>query len=123
MKATISAITVFGAFLLLLGGCGRRVVYTSIPIEELEQRQPFLATVELVKIDDYRDKGYRHTNGNVGLMVDIGLKTETGERILIGGKPYSEDYMAEFAKSLQEGKTYEFPKTWLDYKASISTNR
>jgi len=74
----------------------------------LEQRKAFRAIVERVYVEDFGQTAS-------GLVVIVGLKTEAGERISIGGQRADSDLVG-FARTLEKGKYYEFPKGWLDYK-------
>ena len=64
------------AAIFLLSGCEER--YVEVPIAQLEQRRPFRAVVERVYVEDF---------GKLpsGVVVVIGLKTDAGERISLGG--------------------------------------
>lgn len=101
---TACAVVVF-----LCTGCRER--YVEVPIEELEQRQPFYAVVERVYVEDF---------GKLpsGMVVVIGLKTEAGERICFGGRCAGEDVVG-FARTLDKGRSYEFPTAWLDYRQRL----
>ncbi len=96
----VSVVLAVGA---LLPGCRER--YVEVSVEELEQRRPFRAVVERVYVENFSKSG---------VVVFIGLKTETGERICIGGV-HAGDRLIGFARKLEKGKTYEFPTAWLDY--------
>jgi hypothetical protein len=89
----------------LLPGCRER--YVEVSIEELEQRRPFRAVVERVYVEDF-------TKLPSAVVVFIGLKTETGERICLVGKDAG-DHLMGFARALEKGKTYELPTVWFDY--------
>ena len=49
----------------------------------------------------------------------IGLVTKSGEKFCIGSSGTESNLVVGFARTLQEGRTYEFPKVWLDYKSTV----
>lgn len=112
MKLPRSALFVsaaFAAVMLLCSGCEER--YVEVPIAQLEQRRPFRAVVERVYVEDF---------GKLpsGMVVVIGLKTDAGERISLGGERAGDD-LVSFARTLEKGNTYEFPTAWLDYRQKL----
>lgn len=97
---------VFGIAVLLFIACQKR--YVEVPIEQIEQRRPFRAVVEKISVDDFGQLPS-------GVVVVIGLRTEGGERIAMGGVRARDDLIG-FARTLEKGKTYEFPTVWIDYR-------
>jgi len=104
---------VFCAIVIFLSGCNKQ--YEEVPLAQFEQRQPFRAVVEKIYVEDFGELPS-------GVVVIIGLRTETGERIAIRGKRAGED-LVRFARSLQKGKAYEFPRAWVDYRLNGSNSR
>ena len=101
------------AFTLGLSGCKRRS-YRLLPPASMEQHSTFRATVVTTDTDHTQSKHF-------GTIVVIYLKTETGETIGFGGTGMSDEFQA-FARTLEKGKTYEFPSVWLEYKEKAKEN-
>lgn len=118
-----------GASVMLAGACStnsRRF----LSAVELEQEPSFRALVERVSIQNLQGGA---------LLVVVDLRKEDGERIAFGEylqtkrsaeaahrasggrSPIVSEatvrLVADFARTLQKGKTYEFPAVWLEYKA------
>src|SRR4051812_23703473 len=88
-------------------GCGKRR-YRNVSIKNLETTAPFSAKVETIVIIT-----------NLGPAVAyVGLKTTDGRRLAIGGELEEERGVVEFAGRLSERQTYEFPKTWVEFRES-----
>jgi hypothetical protein len=88
--------------------CRKR--YTDIPVSELTQKAPFKATVEQVCVETYEST-------NFGTVAFVGLKTEDGRRVSIGGERATPEIVG-FVRSLQRGQTYTFPGVFTDYMKS-----
>jgi hypothetical protein len=84
--------------------CGRQI-YKNVPIKQFESSPPFMARVDSVTMV---------TNFDPAIVI-IALKTKEGGRIVMG-EPTEQPQLLEFALSLSEGKSYEFPKIWLDFR-------
>ena len=80
-------------------------------VAQFEREKPFDAVVEKVYIEDF-------SNMPPGLVVLIGLKTQNGERISIGGE-HASDNLAGFARTLEKGETYKFPTVWSNYVSKV----
>ncbi len=134
MKATKFArvgTILIGASVMLAGACStnsRRFLSAA----ELEQAPSFRALVERVTIENLPE---------AGLLVVVDLRKEDGERIAFGehrqGKRAAEAehratggrspivseatvrLVADFARTLQKGKSYEFPAVWLEYRKGV----
>jgi hypothetical protein len=98
------AVLVFCIGAIVLTACRQKQIL--LTTAELEMRSPFSATVETVYV-------HEKPSGNV---VAINLKSSNGEKLSFGGPSVGQDVVA-FARTLKNGESYEFPKTWLDYKA------
>jgi hypothetical protein len=102
---------VFIIFLVIAAiGCKPTTKYRQISFLQLEQHKTFKATVISISIYDFG------SGPGPGLDVNIFLQAEQGERIAIGSER-SPLVVADFARTLRGGATYEFPKIWLEYKA------
>jgi hypothetical protein len=100
---------------LLLTGCGGRERRLVVPLTQFEERQPFVATVDILYTDQLPD-----SNMVLRDIVIIGVRTASGEKFNLSNVPGTEsDVLVGFARTLQKGKSYEFPKEWLDYKAKL----
>jgi hypothetical protein len=89
----------------LLSACSERERVPVVGLKEFVQKNPFRATVERV---------YSEKTESFGQVVFVTLKTETGEKIAVGGEGVDERFR-RFAESLERGKRYEFPQAWIDY--------
>ena len=79
-----------------------------MPIADFERQQPFRTVVESIYIEEFKSIPS-------GPVVTIGLKKQDGKRISIGGLKTNAE-VEGFARTLEKGKEYEFPKAWLDYR-------
>jgi hypothetical protein len=98
---------------VFLTACKRK--YMDVPLAEFEQRQHFTAVVEMIYIETYEES-------SLGRVVIIGLRTDIGDRISIGGE-HAGDELFGFAHTLEKGKRYEFPEAWLAYRARYSKDK
>jgi hypothetical protein len=89
---------------LLCIGCGKRR-YRHVALKQIESGPGFNAKVETIFVE---------TNVTPTLVI-IGLKTADGRQIALG-EPQEGPQLLHFAGSLSKGKTYEFPKTWLEFR-------
>lgn len=95
---------------LVMVGCGRHK-YVVMSLEELERHTGFGAVVEKTyqeKVDD----------APTGAVVLIGLKCDDGIRVAIQGAN-TNHALITFSKVLVNGRHYQFPAYWLDYKAKL----
>jgi hypothetical protein len=116
MKANYILIGVFICGILLIS-CGWHDKRHVISLADVEKRPPFVATVDVLRSAPFAD-----TNRVSHEFIIIGIKAQSGERLCIGDLTEA-DAVVGLGRTLQEGKTYQFPKVWLDYKAtSLATN-
>jgi hypothetical protein len=114
-KWAVALLVVF----VLLPGLGILVVkharrtYRSLPLSELEQRKPFKVEVETIRI----------LQGAGRPFAFIGMRTEAGDRIALGGTEFEPEILIPFARSLNKGVVYEFPKVWLEFKNKTSAGK
>jgi hypothetical protein len=111
MKTNIVLVGIFFSLFMLVG-CNNRVTRRCVSFAELEKRPPFTATVDVIYISKVAD-----TNLFLKDLSIIGIRTQSGEKICIGDPVSEALQMAGFARTLQKGNSYEFPKTWLNYQA------
>lgn len=102
---------------IFLSGCRdkRRV----ISFGDLEKLPTFVATVDMLHSGNT-------ANTNVDdIYIVIGVRTQSGERLSIGNFATERESISGLARTLQQGKSYEFPQVWLEYKSRIGqgTNR
>jgi hypothetical protein len=119
LPAAVYAIMALLLSLPALPGCSRRHTYRGLDRQALSEGAPrFRAQVETIYFADL-SPGHAadFSKGGKDIVVIIGLKTEEGDRVSMGGDGPSDDLVA-FARSLKRGATYEFPKAWLDFKTN-----
>ena len=122
MKRVIEACVVFvffGITVLLLIGC--RDKGRGISLADLDKHPAFEATVDRLGAGRPPYTNMSPDGDDVFILV----RTQSGEKFSIGNFLSEHDSMAGFARTLQKGKSYEFPRVWLEYKARIGqgTNR
>lgn len=91
---------VLSAFL----GCKKK--YIELPLAQLKQGPSLHAEVEHIYIEDF--------GAPTSIVVVVALKTKTGERVSFASERAEED-LVDFARSLEKGKSYEFPTAWQNY--------
>jgi hypothetical protein len=89
-------------------GCTKH--YRNVSIQELENHAPFKA-----KVEDITILTNTHAPPPDDNIVAIWLKADNGERIAIPARNERLE-MIEFARSLKKRGTYEFPKTWIEFR-------
>jgi len=109
-------LTVIGLYLccLFVIGCrahdNRRVIF----LADLEHYSSFVATVDKIQFIEVPDDQNKFHEECI-----LGIRKENGEKFSIG---YSWGLEAKetdaFGHSLQIGKSYEFPKVWIEFKRS-----
>jgi len=80
-------------------------------VTKLETTPPFQAKVDDVIIE-------KENEAISNRVVYICLSTKQFGRIGLGGENDSSPELVDFAETLQKGRTYEFPKQWLEFRAS-----
>ena len=90
--------------------CERKTTfeYEAISLEELRGTTEFNARVEVIDVTE---------TPTSGVLVTVVFTKADGSRIGIGEFP-ADDLLVEFAGSLEEGKTYKFPDTFLEFESS-----
>ena len=88
-------------------GCKRSYVYQDINLSDLRSKTNFVGRIETLTV---------FTNfAGIGNLVTIGIVAPGEERVAIGDSSVSDDFVA-FAKSLQAGQNYEFPKVLMEFE-------
>jgi hypothetical protein len=109
------------SFVILLGGCGCHEKIPDVPLNDFEQRQPFLTKVDGIYKGESVD-----TNLVSEDFVAIKFVDNTGKEVCISTSDYQSraenQLLFDFAKTLHRGMTYEFPTVWLDFKATNKVN-
>lgn len=93
---------------ILCFGCGKER-YREIPWSTLEQARSFKATIKRIEITEYGKL-------RQGSFVFIGMRTGEGRKVCLTVQEAGPE-IEGFARSLKEGREYEFPTVWVDYKA------
>jgi hypothetical protein len=118
MKTYIHLTRVFVALsmvFVLVAGCDQRESRICIPVSDLEARRPFVATVDFVYVGKVPQ-----TNLDLRETVAIGLQMQDGEKLSVGDSVSNVDLLIGFARTLEKGKTYEFPKVWFEYRGKTN---
>lgn len=116
MTFTMKSISAFLILLLIIAlgadsACSNRERVRVMPLSDLEQSKPFKATVELI----YSTK----VEGRDVVFID--LRTESGQKIGLGGDNTNTDVLlVGFARQLTNGATYLFPEKLLSYKERLN---
>jgi len=108
-----SVFVAMNMFSVLVAGCDQRESRICIPVSDLEARRPFVAAVDFVYIGKVPQ-----TNLDLRETVAIGLQIKDGEKISVGDSVSNVDLLISFARTLEKGKTYEFPRAWFEYKTN-----
>jgi hypothetical protein len=102
---------------LLFGACRRHETRRVIFFRDLQKAPPFVATVDGLEFFKAPDERMSSTNGSSNLVdvCIIGIRTATGEKFCLGSPDFEAKATAEFGRTLEIGKSYEFPKIWLEF--------
>ena len=101
-------------YVFMFCGCRPHEIRRAIPFADLEKGPSFVATVDRLDFEDIPDN-----HGNPQDTCIIGIVTENGRKLCIGSFDSEASLTGPFARTLQIGDSYKFPKVWLDYKVKI----
>jgi hypothetical protein len=122
MKARGNQFIILAAASLLfffVDACRVHETRKALFFRDLEQTPTFLATVDKLEFVNMPDPISTNEPTKLIDACIIGIRTASGEKLCLGSFNFEAQETGSFGRTLQLGKTYEFPKTWLDYKSHL----